>query len=319
MRVVVVGAGLAGLSAAADLVDRGHQVTVFDKGRSPGGRMATRRIGGARFDHGAQFFTIRSDAFAERVRPHIDSGLVTEWCRGFTASADGISDGFPRYAVRGGMNALTKEMAAGLDVRCESLVFAIHAGTGSAWSVLLDDGSPTDAEAVVVTCPLPQSYALLVPAGIELADGLIETEYDRTIAALITLSGPSKVPEPGGVQNPTEMLSFVTDNARKGISEIPALTVHANANWSEAHWGDDLEMIAGALTSAAADFIGEAAVLDVQIKKWRFATPRTAWPEPCWMAPGTAAPLVLAGDAFAGPKVEGAVLSGIAAAAALTT
>jgi renalase len=56
-------------------------------------------------------------------------------------------------------------------------------------------------------------------------------------------------------------------------------------------------------------------VLEAQVKKWRFATPTAIWPEPCWTAPD--APLVLAGDAFAGPKVEGAFNSGLAAAAAI--
>ncbi|MSO32728.1 MAG: FAD-dependent oxidoreductase, partial [Ilumatobacteraceae bacterium] len=60
-RVVVVGAGIAGLTAARALSHAGHSVIVLDKGRSVGGRMATRRIGDATVDHGAQFFTVRSD------------------------------------------------------------------------------------------------------------------------------------------------------------------------------------------------------------------------------------------------------------------
>src|SRR5262245_49050804 len=102
MRVVVIGAGLAGLVAAGELTRAGHSVIAIDKGRSPGGRMATRRIGSATLDHGAQFFTIRSDEFAAIVQPFIDSDLVFEWCRGFA----GHEDGYPRYAVRGGMNRL---------------------------------------------------------------------------------------------------------------------------------------------------------------------------------------------------------------------
>ena len=54
--VAVVGAGMAGLSAARALVDAGRSVVVFDKGRGIGGRMATRRLGAAVFDHGAQYF-----------------------------------------------------------------------------------------------------------------------------------------------------------------------------------------------------------------------------------------------------------------------
>ena len=70
---------------------------------------------------------------------------------------------------------------------------------------------------------------------------------------------------------------------------------------------------AAALIEEAAPFIGSAEVTSAQIKKWRFATPRTISPEPFWASGGDGS-VVLAGDAFAGPKVEGAVRSGIAAA-----
>ena len=322
MRVIVVGAGLAGLSAAGPLVDAGHEVVLHDKGRSPGGRLATRRIGDAVLDHGAQFFTVRSDAFVEFVRPHLASGLVYEWCRGF----DG-NDGYPRYAVRGGMNALAKALAEPLDVRTNSLVFAIRTtpttgtetGSGDRWQVVLDDGTVEVADALVVTCPVPQSYSLLVSAGVELPVDLIRTGYDRTIVLLATLDGPSAMAAPGGLQHPTETLSFVSDNHRKGISDGQALTVHAGAAWSEAHWDDANEDLVTQLTAAAAPFIGSANITESQIKKWRFATPRTIWPEPCWSLDTPAGRLVLAGDAFAGPKIEGAVLSGLAAAEALLT
>jgi predicted NAD/FAD-dependent oxidoreductase len=315
MRVIVVGAGLSGLAAGRALLDAGHEVALFDKGRSPGGRMATRRIGAATLDHGAQFFTIRSDTFAEVIAPHLGSGLVYEWCRGFAGD-----DGYPRYAVRGGMNALAKALAAPLDVRTSSLVFAIHRaapGASGMWQVTLDDGTVHTADALVVTCPVPQTYSLLVTAGVELPAELIRGDYDRTIALLATLDRSSALQAPGGLQHPTEQLSFVTDNVRKGISEVPALTVHAGASWSEAHWSDDHDTLSTALTEAAAPYIGDAVVTAAQVKKWRFATPRTIWPERCWQPPDDSAPVVLAGDAFGGPKVEGAVLSGLAAAAAL--
>jgi renalase len=316
MRVVVVGAGLAGLAAGGRLREAGHDVVLFDKGRSPGGRLATRRIGQATLDHGAQFFTVRSDTFGAIVEPHRSSGLVYEWCRGFV---DG-GDGYPRYASRGGLNSFAKALAAGLDVRTKSMVFAIRtapAGSAHRWSVALDDGSSVDADALVVTCPVPQSYSLLVSASVELPPDLIRIDYDRTVALLITLDGPSGVAEPGGLQNPTDMLSFVSDNRRKGISVGDALTIHANAAWSLEHWNEDHAALESALRSEAAAFIGAATVTDAQIKKWRFATPRTAWADPCWIAPADAGPLVLAGDAFAGPKIEGAVLSGLASAEAL--
>ena len=312
---MVVGAGIAGLAAAAQLQSADHEVVAFDKGRSPGGRLATRRIRDARLDHGAQFFTIRSDEFAAFVAPHIASGLVYEWCRGFDESPDG----YPRYAVRGGMNVLAKTVAAPVDVRCSALVFAIRRGTATAWEVVLDTAEVIIADALVVTCPLPQSYSLLVPAEIDLPETLIRTDYDRTLALLATLDRPPAVPEPGGRPHPTDTLSFVADNQRKGISDTPAITVHANAEWSLAHWDDDPADVIAGLTAAASNYLGEAAIIESQLKKWRFATPRTTWPDPCWVAPDTPGALVLAGDAFAGPKVEGAALSGLAAARTVLT
>jgi hypothetical protein len=314
MRIVIIGAGLAGLLCGRTLSAAGHDVTLLDKGRSPGGRLATRRLGPARLDHGAQFFTVRSDDFAAHVQHWQHDGLVHEWCRGFTPSGDG----FPRYAVAGGMNRLAKHLAEGLDVRCNTLAFAVRPGAGC-WEVQLDDNSVLPADALVVTCPLPQSFSLLVSSGVELPVDLRQTEYDRTLSILVTLDRPGAVPAPGGLQNPNDVFSFIGDNVAKGASSHPALTFHAAAAWSESHWDDPRDDITAALLGHAAPWIGDASVLKVSPKRWRFATPRTIWPEACWFDDSGPAPLVLAGDAFAGPRVEGAALSGLAAAASLAS
>lgn len=308
----IIGAGLAGLMAARALVESGHHVILWDKGRSPGGRLATRRIGDARVDHGAQFFTVRSDEFARHVERWRRDDLVVEWCRGFVAGGDG----HPRYAVRGGMNALARHLAHGLDVRCNSLVFSVqrrHSGPG--WEVMLDDGSVTAVDALLVTCPLPQTASLLF-AEVDLPEQLWRTPYDMTLALLAVLDRPSAVPEPGGLQGEPHF-TFVADNHVKGVSEVPALTLHADPSWSETHWEDDPDDAHASLLQLAQPYLGDARVLASQLKRWRFATPRSIWPESTW-SPDDGAPMALAGDAFAGPKMEGAACSGLAAAARLT-
>jgi hypothetical protein len=312
VRAAIVGAGLSGLMAARTLTASGHDVVLFDKGRSPGGRLATRRIGNARVDHGAQFFTTRDPLFAALVQQWIDSGVVYEWCRGF--AADGEGDGFARYAVRGGMNALAKHLAHGLDVRCRSLVFGI-VRRDHGWRVTLDDASFTDIDALVVTCPLPQTFSLLFGAEVAMPETLWRTDYDRTLSLLAVLDGPGSVPHPGGVQGDS-VFTFIGDNRAKGISAAPALTFHANATWSEAHWDQHSATTLDALTELARPWFGGADVVERQLKRWRFATPRSIWPEQCWQPDGVGT-LAVAGDAFAGPRVEGAALSGIAAAHAV--
>ena len=310
--IVVVGAGLSGLTAARSLQEKGHTVIVLDKGRGLGGRMATRRISTpdgltAVFDHGAQFFTIRDQQFQKLVDEWITDGIVREWCRGFVAE-----DGHPRYVVNNGMTALTKHIAQDLDVRTSTLVFAVKPcdADPKKWTVVIDDNSRIDCDAVVMTCPLPQSYSLTVTTGVELPQDLLLTDYDRTIGLLAVLDGPSAVPAPGGLQNPDDVFSWIGDNQAKGISSIPAMTFHANPTWSSAHWDDSLEDGLALITQAAQKYLGDARIVASEYKKWRFATPRKLWPEP-FFAVGT---LVFAGDAFAGPKVEGAVLSGLSTA-----
>jgi predicted NAD/FAD-dependent oxidoreductase len=311
VRVVVVGAGVAGLVGARAL-SADHDVVVVDKGRSVGGRLATRRIGGAVLDHGAQFFTVRTDAFRAQVDDWLGRDVARVWCHGF-----GGDDGHPRYMGTRGMTSLAKDLATGLDVRCSTMAFSIRPGD-DCWHVVIDDGTIVPADAVVLTSPVPQSWALLMESGVEVSAALTKVEYERTIGLLAVLDGPSAVPAPGGVQldphDATATFSFVADNAMKGISPLPALTLHATVPFSHARWDDPIDAVRADLLTAAAPWIGAANVVEAQVKKWRFGTPIEPWPDPCCPLAGG---IVLAGDAFAGPKIEGAFTSGLAAAAAV--
>jgi len=310
MNVIVVGAGLSGLMAAQSLQSQGHTVTVFDKGRGVGGRLATRRMDDATLDHGAQFFTVRSDEFAQHVKSWIAAGVVHEWCKGFQNA-----DGHPRYVGSKGMSGIAKHLAGSLDVRVNQLVFGLEVD-GESYIVITDDGVRHACDAVILTAPIPQSFSLLFGAGIELPEDMRSIDYDRTLGLLAVLdSANHNVPSPGGLQNPDDVFSFIGDNSAKGISATHALTFHANPEWSLAHFDDEIGHIHALLTEAALPWLGEAGVIDSQVKKWRFATPRKSWPEPCWQAPNHR--IVLAGDAFAGPKMEGAARSGLAAAQAI--
>lgn len=313
MRVVVIGAGLTGLVAARTLADQ-HDVIVLDKGRSVGGRLATRRIGTATLDHGAQFFTVRGARLQAQADDWLARGVARVWCNGFA----GNDDGYPRWCGSTGMNSLAKDLAVGLDCRLEQMVFTVRQ-TEDGWNVVIDDGSAIHADAVVSTCPVPQSWALLAQAELAIPEELFRRAYHRTIALLTVLDRPSAVPEPGGVQfdsgDGSNPFGFIADNQAKGISATPAVTFHATQPWSTEHWDDDLDQLRADLLERARPWLGDAELLEAHVKKWRFAGPVEPWPDACWV--DAERQVVLAGDLFAGPKFEGAFNSGLAAAAAV--
>ena len=310
MRIIIVGAGLSGLMAARESDARGHEVIVFDKGRGVGGRLATRRIKDATLDHGAQFFTVRSEEFQNRVDEWITAGVVHEWCRGFSEE-----DGHPRYVGASGMTSIAKHLAIGLDVRLSTLVFSLSRAETD-WVITTDDGVDHHADRVILTAPIPQSFSLMFGGGIEMPTELRNTDYDRTLGLLVTLdSNNHNVTSPGGMQFPDDVFSFIGDNAAKGISDAPALTFHANPEWSLANFDLTNREIHDALLAAATPWLGTTVVTSSEMKKWRFANPKKMWPDACWV--DDSGTLAIAGDAFAGPRVEGAALSGLAAAHAL--
>src|SRR5512140_561644 len=67
-RVVVVGAGVAGLACAQALSAAGRETLVLERARGAGGRCATRRIGETPFDFGVTFVHGRDPAFLGAVR-----------------------------------------------------------------------------------------------------------------------------------------------------------------------------------------------------------------------------------------------------------
>jgi predicted NAD/FAD-dependent oxidoreductase len=235
---------------------------------------------------------------------------VREWCRGFSEE-----DGHPRYVGANGMTSIAKHLATGLDVRTSALVFSLTRADTD-WIITTDDGVAHHADRVILTAPIPQSFSLMFGGGIEMPTELRNTDYDRTLGLLVTLdSNNHNVPSPGGMQFPDDVFSFIGDNSAKGISDAPALTFHANPDWSLANFDLTNREIHDALLEAATPWLGTAVVTSSEMKKWRFANPKKLWPEACWV--DDSGTLAIAGDAFAGPRVEGAALSGLAAARAL--
>jgi phytoene desaturase len=58
MKICIIGAGVAGLTAAIRLATKGNEVTVFEASTGPGGKLKEKMIGEYRFDLGPSLFTM---------------------------------------------------------------------------------------------------------------------------------------------------------------------------------------------------------------------------------------------------------------------
>lgn len=319
---IIVGAGLSGLTAASRLQDAGANVILIERTPEVGGRLLSIRLAGEggsspRWDSGAQFFTVRDPEFEALISSWENQGIVGIWSYGF-ATADGsyYADGHPRYKGVPDMGAIGRYLAKDLDIRNRQSVISLEYKP-EAWTVTLHDGRSLRSNSVILTPPVPQSAQILQKSDMriheDVARRLSRICYDPCIVLLLQLEGPSQFPEPGGMWPTGEPIAWMADNFMKGVSPVPGtITIHAGPQFSKEHWDSADALISNRLVEAAGSWLGEKVIYS-RIHRWKFSKPNWMYPDR-YMAVVGPSPLLLAGDAFAGPRVEGAVLSGLAAA-----
>lgn len=332
---LVVGAGISGLVAARELTRAGIRVLVIDKGRGVGGRMATRRVHGVACDHGAQFITVRDARFRRLMDRMIVEGVAGIWSHGFAADGsisdhdpmDVPGDGHPRYRGIPSMTGIPKWLAQGLDVRTSMRAEKIDLIDGTWYLDVVKEGAGVtmqiDASSLLITAPAEQALNLLHSGNYQLpADAhasLAAIQYDPCFAVMAVFAGPTRVPAPGGIKFPRGgAVSWIADNQQKGIAEGRcSVTIHASGDFTRKYYDTPKDEVGRMLLREVERWLPlDQQPQAIEVHRWRYSIPTVMHPQPCMMVHADA-PLVLAGDAFAGPRVEGAALSGMAAAHSL--
>lgn len=303
-RVAVIGAGMAGLAAARRLREAGVRATLFDKSRGLGGRMATRRMAGWQFDHGAQYVTARGARLA---------GLVDGWCRAGTAAPwfDGAFVGVP------GMSAPLRTMLEGEAVVTACPVAGLTQEP-SGWTVHTAEGPvSTDGNgrfaAVIVTVPAPQAVPLLASAGIAMPE-LERVRYAPCWSLMLAFDAPVGLDADHLRIDEGEIAWIARDGAKPGrAAPGEAIVVHAAPDWSRRHLEWPAERVMPELLERFRALVGSRAEPALAVAhRWRFAQVEVAAGQPCLADADSR--LALAGDWCLGPRVEAAFDSGEAAA-----
>jgi hypothetical protein len=208
-------------------------------------------------------------------------------------------------------------LAEPFDVRTEAKV-ALVEPVGDGWRVITEAGESLRARALLLTPPAPQSIALLATCADQLPSEINSTlksiVFDPCFALLVTIEGPGRVPPPGYIRPDQGPVEWIADNTQKGVSTgAAALTIHARADFSRHNLEAPQEYVAKLLLEAAGPWFG-GQVTAWQLHRWRYSRPVDADQRPACLFSRQPACFAIAGDAFGGSRLEGAFLSGLAAA-----
>jgi predicted NAD/FAD-dependent oxidoreductase len=318
----VIGAGVAGLTAAREWVRRGYRVVVLEKSRGLGGRSATRRIEGNRVDHGAQYFTVRDDRLQRLIDGWRRAGQVDVWTRGFHRLGDdgGLRPpnvGYPRYIFPDGMSTISKLLADGVEVRRRTRASRILPAD-EGWRVETEEGAEVQAEQVLIATPAAQAWELIRDLPLEpgIHEGFSDIAFEPCWAVMAGY--PREVaPDWFGVLLDSDpVTAWVShDSSKRRDPPQTVLVLHSTPEFARAHDRSAAGTVVRQMletASALGDWIERPLWTDSQ--RWRYALAAAPHADPFLEA---AEGLFLCGDWCGGARLEAAYLSGLAVAEAM--
>lgn len=314
--VLIVGAGMSGISAGNQLVENGYNVKILDKGKMLGGRLATRRISvdGKKtvFDYGCKYLEATSYEFGNKIIELIKNDEIKKWNINNQIAVLGELDKSLKFINKKSIREIAIQLAKNLDVETNTKVQILKKGN-ECWNIYTDAKKEYQAKNIILTMPIPQSLDLIKKSNLDLSNQklrkLSEVKYNKSIVGLFTLNGKSNLIKEGGLKIENEDIDFITDNNLKGInSNHTAIVVEMTDKFSRSNWNKGESEVLSKIKKLSEDWIGTN-FINEQIHKWKYSTPASIYDKRFEFF-NNPLPLYIIGDAFMGNNVESAYLSG---------
>ncbi|MBK4734069.1 NAD(P)/FAD-dependent oxidoreductase [Noviherbaspirillum pedocola] len=330
MHIAIIGAGLAGLSCARELLVARHTVTVYEKHEDAGGRTRTCQTELGGFDFGAQYFTAQSEAFSKRVNAWRKAGWAAPWSGKLVAiGADGTQPagrGQQRLVAVPGMGALAQQLALAVDVRKGQRVNAIRPH-GNQWLLKIEsdtvaiEASAGPFDAVILAMPADQAALLTNEPAPELAAQAAQIRMAPCWSLMLAFSEPLGLRYDGAWLEGGRLSWIAQDASKPQRRPGEHWVAHASAAWSEEHLMEDPERAKEKLLRAFHDATGTAVQpVHAAVHRWPYAQAQQTLPGSfLW---DRARRIGACGDWFdcgleGAGRIENACLSGVALAGAI--
>lgn len=319
MKVGIVGAGVSALAAARTLQSAGHSVVLFEKSRSPGGRLATRRVDAFTFDTGATSIAPRGMAIESFMLGTLDQSELIKIEKPIYTHVnlrpqigDAARNAIPRYTYRPGNNHFAKLMAEGLDVRLNTQVDHLEKDNGK---FLIEKES---FDRLILTAPIPQSSLLLWSIGE--SRSVANARYRSCISIMLGYDKP--LPETSyhaliDVEQ-RHPLTWISLESVKSPGRAPegqtAIVLQMSPTYSQDHYQTDDAWIIKDVLPYVAQLYGPdfKQPIAIDTKRWKYSQPEMTAMFESANRPNNG--IVLAGDGLSAGRVERAFESGIQAA-----
>lgn len=312
--LAIIGAGIAGITLARQL-QGSAEVSVFEKSRSFGGRMATRRSGPYQFDHGAQFFTTRSKQFRSLINDCVAENQIQSWLPRIL-TLDSQKKPFkrewfePHYIATPCMNSLCKALALGLNVTLDTEVASIDA-LERGW--LLKDSAGEQLghfDWVISTSPAPQANELL-PDCFAYKSELSTVDFSPCFSLMLGFESTHKLNFDAAVVRNSPLSWIASNSSKPGRPSSFSLMVHSDNAWARTQLESNIDDVRHSMLDALDKLMGDSLPLPehIAIHRWKYAKAETSCEESFLLDESNS--LAACGDWCGGNRVEDAYLSGL--------
>lgn len=328
MVIGIIGASVAGLVAGEKLAKAGHNVTIIEKSRLLGGRLASRRINGLTMDYGLSHFTVKSKEFGAFVDEMKGKGMVKEWAKEFSLY-DGSAlhknnpnrDPDTYYTGTDGMQKIAEGFKRWVDIKSEEKAGGLtYIGPDRTWKrswmINLTDISVFECDAVIIATPAPEAYGVLQTSQDEtpvrrIIRHIDEVHYKASFSLLATYN--HNIPNWKGIDCEKSYIEWIgNESSKRNDAETCGLLIRSTHDFYRKHVNADKEEIKSLLLEEAADIAGPwiRQAEETYLHDRKYGEAIEPINEYFMELEMEGAPLSLIGDYFRGTSLEDAYISG---------
>ena len=306
-KIAIIGTGLSAIFSAIHLrKNTDLEINLFDKARGLGGRLATRRAEGGKFDHGAQYFSIERINNLPEIQMLINEGVINN-----------IEDK-DIYFSPDGMTNIAKKLLTDFNIFKEHKLVSIDKENEN-YKLFFENGSTFNSDYIIMSCPMPQSLEILNKSKIDYDNNLIKDLEDLSYFPCIVVMIKSEIKLSNlekhiGTDVDSKDISWIGDNYGKKVSSIENYyTIQCSPEFSYENFENEYDETNKKLKNEMEKIFGSNYQI-LSNHKWRYSIPKNFYQGDNSLVINQKNFLGLCGDIFTNGRFDGAITSGLSIA-----